>query len=285
VSSAAAKIGLEPRADLSFVGCGIFHQERLSPHHHAGDAIAALGCLLLNKSLLYRRRVLYGAKPFQRYDLIVLQSGGWRYAGAWQRWISAKSPKVSRTARLSALAPSTMNKRTIFDRNPRSTRSASNALTTAAFSVAPSATASTCLSPAPSMPIAATNTWSPTRSPSIWITSRSSPDRSTASHSFSFAVLSATNRRDNGQIVQPPEHNRAGVEGDVPIELAQLGVAGWQNQVLRSNRVQHIVGRNIVGLHRLLVEIDLRLQHLATVRRGHCGSGDRRELRTNKVLP
>ena len=51
------------------------------------------------------------------------------------------------------------------------------------------------------MPIAATRTWSPTRSPSIWITSRSSPDRSAASHSFSFAVLSATNRRDTEDFV------------------------------------------------------------------------------------
>jgi hypothetical protein len=41
-------------------------------------------------------------------------------------------------------------------------------LTMAAFSVAPKATTSTCFSPAPSMPIAATSTWSPTRSPSIW---------------------------------------------------------------------------------------------------------------------
>jgi len=66
---------------LLLVGCGIFHQERLSPHHHGGDAVAALGCLLLNKSLLYRRWVVHGAKPFQRYDLAVLQSGGRRYAG------------------------------------------------------------------------------------------------------------------------------------------------------------------------------------------------------------
>ena len=38
----------------------------------------------------------------------------------WQRWISAKPPKVSRTARLSALAPSTMNKRAISGCSPRS---------------------------------------------------------------------------------------------------------------------------------------------------------------------
>src|SRR5262249_320584 len=120
----------------------------------------------------------------------------------WQRWISAKSPKVSRTARLRALAPSRMNKRAISGRSPRSTRSASSALTTAAFSVAPKASDRTCLSPAPSMPIAATRTWSPTRSPSIWITKRSSPDRSAASHSFSFAVLSATNRRETEEFVR-----------------------------------------------------------------------------------
>src|SRR3974377_1955808 len=51
----------------------------------------------------------------------------------WQRWISAKPPKVSRTARLSALAPSTMNKRAISGCSPRSIRSASRAFTTAAF--------------------------------------------------------------------------------------------------------------------------------------------------------
>src|SRR5437870_4071262 len=119
----------------------------------------------------------------------------------WQRWISAKLPKVSRTARLSALAPSTMNRRAISGCSPRSIRSASSALTTAAFSVAPKATASTCLSPAPSMPIAATRIWSPTRGPSIWSTSRSSRDRSVASHSFSFAVLSATNRRETEDFV------------------------------------------------------------------------------------
>jgi hypothetical protein len=42
---------------------------------------------------------------------------------AWQRWISAKPPKVSRTARLSALAPSTMNKRATSGCSPRSIRS------------------------------------------------------------------------------------------------------------------------------------------------------------------
>ncbi len=42
--------------------------------------------------------------------------------------------------------------------SPRSTKSASSALTTAAFSVAPTANASTCFSPAPSMPIATTRT-------------------------------------------------------------------------------------------------------------------------------
>src|SRR5947207_14929971 len=54
---------------------------------------------------------------------------------------------------------------------------------------------------APSMPTAAAKTCSSTRSPSIWITNRSSDDRSAASHSFSFAVLSATNRRDTEDFV------------------------------------------------------------------------------------
>ena len=46
----------------------------------------------------------------------------------------------------------------------------------------------------------------------------------------------------------------------------------------------HVVGRDVVGLHRLLVEVDLHLQNLAAVGRRHGGAGDGRELRPDEVL-
>ena len=71
------------------------------------------------------------------------------------------------------------------------------------FSVAPSTTARTCLSPLPSTPIAATKTWSPTCRPSIWMTSRSSSERSEASQAFIFLRDSATKRRETADFEVP----------------------------------------------------------------------------------
>ena len=71
------------------------------------------------------------------------------------------------------------------------------------------------------------------------------------------------------QIVDLVEQGRAGVERHVPVELADLLVAGRQNQVLHRNGVDDVLGRNVVRLHRLLVEIDLHLQNLAAIGRGH----------------
>ncbi len=86
------------------------------------------------------------------------------------------------------------------------------------------------------------------------------------------------------QIVDSLQHDRAGVERHVPVELADLGVAGRQNQVLRPHGVEHVVGGNAMGLHALLVEIDLHLQNLAAIGRGNGGAGDGRELRANEIL-
>jgi hypothetical protein len=76
------------------------------------------------------------------------------------------------------------NSRQTFGLSPRSIRLSISAWTTAAFSVAPSTRPSGCLWPSPSMPRAATSTRSlPICRPSIWMTKRSSWDRSDAIHS------------------------------------------------------------------------------------------------------
>ena len=59
------------------------------------------------------------------------------------------------------------------------------------------------MSPLPSTPIAATKTWSPTCRPSIWMTSRSSSERSEASQAFIFLRDSATKRRETADFEVP----------------------------------------------------------------------------------
>ena len=86
----------------------------------------------------------------------------------WQRWIAAVKPQVRRTAFDNAFAPSTMNNLGTAGSSPREIKLSSSAWTVAAFSVAPSTSASGCLWPSPSIPIAATSTRSSPRcSPSI----------------------------------------------------------------------------------------------------------------------
>ena len=55
-------------------------------------------------------------------------------------------------------------------------------------------------------------------------------------------------------------------------------------EVLHRDGVDDIVGRYVMGLHGLLIEIDLHLQNLAAVGRRHCGACDRRELRPDEIL-
>ena len=104
---------------------------------------------------------------------------------------------------VSAFAPSTMNSRGSLGSSPLARRLSIKAWTTTVFSVAPSTTARTCLSPLPSTPIAAIRTWSPTCRPSIWMTSRSSSERSEASQAFIFLRDSATKRRETADFEVP----------------------------------------------------------------------------------
>ena len=86
------------------------------------------------------------------------------------------------------------------------------------------------------------------------------------------------------EIVDPVEQDGTGVQRDVPVELADLFVPGRDDEVLRRDGVDDIVGRNIGRLHGLLIEIDLNLQDFAAIRGRHRGARDGGQLRTNEVL-
>ncbi len=87
------------------------------------------------------------------------------------------------------------------------------------------------------------------------------------------------------KVVDPVEQRWAGIQRDVPVELADLGVAGRKNEILGRDGVDHVVGGDAVRLHGLLVEIDLGLQDFAAVGRRNRGAGDGRELRPDEILP
>ena len=81
MGAAAAEIRLHLGADLLVGRLGISPQQRLRPHHHAGDAVAALRRLLFHESALDRRRRLDGAETLQRRHLLALQQQQRRDAG------------------------------------------------------------------------------------------------------------------------------------------------------------------------------------------------------------
>ena len=87
------------------------------------------------------------------------------------------------------------------------------------------------------------------------------------------------------QIVDVLQQNRAGIERDVPVEFADLGVAGRQHKILRRYGVDDVIRRYVVRLHGVLIEVDLGLENFSAVRRGHCGAGNGRKLRADEVLP
>ena len=86
------------------------------------------------------------------------------------------------------------------------------------------------------------------------------------------------------QVVDLLEHDRACVKRDVPVEFTDFLVAGRQDEVLYRDGVDDVVGRHVVGLHSLLIEIDLHLQNLAAIGRRHCRASHGRELRPDEIL-
>src|SRR5438477_5469640 len=81
MGAAAAQILLQLGAYLFIGRLGIFLQQRLRPHHHSGDAIAALRGLLFHEGALDRRRLRDRAKTLQRRHLLALKQKQWRHAG------------------------------------------------------------------------------------------------------------------------------------------------------------------------------------------------------------
>src|SRR6185437_181631 len=84
MGAAATQIGLHLGADLRVGRLRIALQQRLRPHHHAGDAVAALRGLLFHESALDRRRRLDGAEALQRRDLLAFEQQQRRHAGQYR---------------------------------------------------------------------------------------------------------------------------------------------------------------------------------------------------------
>src|SRR5271155_2075333 len=81
MAAAAAQIGFEPGANLGVAGMRISLQQRLRPHHHAGNAVTALRRLRLDEGLLDRRGLVLRAEPFERRDLLAGEQYDRRHAG------------------------------------------------------------------------------------------------------------------------------------------------------------------------------------------------------------
>ncbi len=79
--AAAAQIRLHVGADLLLRSDRVVVEQRLRPHHHAGDAVAALRRLLVEKGLLHRARLAAGAEALDRRDRAAVERGDRRQAG------------------------------------------------------------------------------------------------------------------------------------------------------------------------------------------------------------
>ena len=81
--AAAAEMRLERAPDLAIGRLHVLLQQRLGAHHHAGDAIAALGGLFLDEGLLDRRRLFDVAQPLERRYLTTFEQQDRRDAGKY----------------------------------------------------------------------------------------------------------------------------------------------------------------------------------------------------------
>jgi hypothetical protein len=72
----------------------------LRPHHHAGDAIAALRRLLLNEGALQRPGIFHRAKPLDGLDRLALHARHRRDAGEMRFTVDhhGASPALTKTA-------------------------------------------------------------------------------------------------------------------------------------------------------------------------------------------
>ena len=87
ISTAALHVlhgGVESQrlAYLGLAGTRLDVEEGFRRHHHAGDAVATLGCLRVDEGLLQRMRGFDAAEPFERDDLAALGQPDRQGAGA-----------------------------------------------------------------------------------------------------------------------------------------------------------------------------------------------------------
>ncbi len=75
VGAAAAEVDRHARADLRLARVRVALQQRLGAHHHAGDAVAALGGLLVDEGALHRAGGGRGAEAFDRAHLAAFGGG------------------------------------------------------------------------------------------------------------------------------------------------------------------------------------------------------------------
>src|SRR5438132_5287562 len=79
--AATAEVRLQRLPDVGIRGVGLCLEQRLRPHHHAGDAIAALRRLLLDEGFLHRPWIVDRAQALHGPDLATLDEHGRRQAG------------------------------------------------------------------------------------------------------------------------------------------------------------------------------------------------------------
>ena len=87
----------------------------------------------------------------------------------------------------------------------------------------------------------------------------------------------------DGQIVQVVDHARRGVCLDGVLEAVDLHRAGGHDQVLRGDSVDHISGRQSLGLERVQVNVHLNLALLSAVGEGRLRSLDGCQLGSNRI--
>ena len=95
MGAAAAQIEFELGADLRFGRFGVPLQQGLRPHHHAGDAVAALRRLLVDEGLLQLAGPLGRAEALDRGDAPAFDA---RLVKEWRRDVTSKGTLLSSPA-------------------------------------------------------------------------------------------------------------------------------------------------------------------------------------------